>query len=139
MLPTGETTSPRSKFPDQLPSNQSVVPTFAWLPYWSAYPNGTSSTRLFSEIAVPAHNTFKEVQPCKIDAPFDLIGGCGTANLTQCVVSLARNTRPSDPADWPRFAITSCKNRHDGTKSDCVTIFQRSISDKIAIDLCPVR
>jgi hypothetical protein len=87
----------------------------------------------------PAHNMFKEVQPCKIDAPLDLIGGCGTANLTQCVVSLARNTRPSNAADWPRFAITSCKNRHDGTKSDCVTIFQRSISDKIAIDLCPVR
>jgi hypothetical protein len=41
--------------------------------------------KAFSEIAVPAHNTFKEVQPCKIDAPFDLIGGCGTANLTQCV------------------------------------------------------
>jgi hypothetical protein len=38
--------------------------------------------KAFFEIAVPAHNTFRKVQPCKIDAPFDLIGGCCTAIKT---------------------------------------------------------
>ena len=60
MLPTGETISPRSKFPDQPQSNKSVVPTFTWLLYWSAYPNGTSSTRLFFEIAIAAQTKFKD-------------------------------------------------------------------------------
>jgi hypothetical protein len=39
---------------------------------------------------------------------------------------------------WSTFAATSRKNRYDGTKSNFVAILQVSVSNKNAIDLCPV-
>jgi hypothetical protein len=93
-----------------------------------------------------------EVRPRKDKRGFDLIsdalpfgrlwhGDSEAKSRTQSVVPLAPSTFPelSNPALGPRFAVAPCKNRYDGTKSDCVTILQLSISDKIAIDLCPVR
>jgi hypothetical protein len=56
MLPTGETISPRSKFPDQTASINIHVQRCLALPYWSAYPERLLITSLFFEIAqvVPA-------------------------------------------------------------------------------------
>jgi hypothetical protein len=98
---SGETISPRSKFPDQTASINISAPTsLGWL--IGVHTRTARDPQAFFEIAVPAHNTFKEAQPSKIDAPFDLIGGCCTAILTQSrtqsAVSLARNTGPSNPA-----------------------------------------
>ena len=59
MLPTGETISPAQNFPTNLCRSISCA-NVRLLPYWSAYPNGTSSTRLFFEIAVAAHTKFKD-------------------------------------------------------------------------------
>src|ERR1044072_1457158 len=60
MLPTGETTSPRSKFPGQPQSiNQLWQRSLTYL-CWRAYPNGTSSTRLFFEIALGGQTKFKD-------------------------------------------------------------------------------
>jgi hypothetical protein len=39
---------------------------------------------------------------------------------------------------WSTFAATSRKNRYDGTKSNVVAILQLNVSNKNAIDLCPV-
>jgi len=39
---------------------------------------------------------------------------------------------------WSTFAATSRKNRYDGTKSNFVAILQLNVSNKNAIDLCPV-
>jgi hypothetical protein len=82
MLPTGGTISPRSKFPDQTASINISMPTSLGC-LIGVHTRTASHPQGFFEIAVPAHNTFEEVQSCRSDAPFDLIGGCGTAILTQ--------------------------------------------------------
>jgi hypothetical protein len=43
------------------------------------------------------------------------------------------------PAAWPPFAGRPYKNRYDGTKTNFVAILQLNVSDKEAIDVCPVR
>ena len=85
MLPIGETISPRSKFPDQPQSNQSVVPTFTCLLFWSAYANGTSSTRLFFEIAIMGQSKFKDA---------DAIGQRRTARLFVQSITMMRLGTP---------------------------------------------
>src|SRR5882757_1489426 len=60
MLPTARQISPRSKFPDQPSSNQSVVPTFAWLPYLECIPEWHLIHKAFFEIAVARQTKFKD-------------------------------------------------------------------------------
>src|SRR5438093_11231719 len=125
MLPTGETISPRSKLPDQSPSINQLCQRLLGTPYWRAYPNGTSSTRLFLKIAVAAQTRFKDA-----DA---IANAIGCAPLPEILIQ-------NFLIPWLEqgFAVRSRKNRHDGPKSYCVTILQLSIGDKIAIDPCPV-
>jgi hypothetical protein len=70
MLPTARQISPRSAFPDQPPSNQSVVPMFAWLPYWSCIPEWHLIHKVFFKIAVADQTKFKDA-----DAIANTIGG----------------------------------------------------------------
>jgi hypothetical protein len=54
-------------------------------------------------------------------------------------VALGLDRNSLSPAFDPPFAATSCKNCYNGAESDFVTVLQLSVSDKNAIDLCPVR
>jgi hypothetical protein len=47
-------------------------------------------------------------------------------------------SQPLSNLHWSTFAATSRKNRYDGTKSNFVAILQLNVSNKNAIDLCPV-
>jgi hypothetical protein len=61
MLPTGETISPRSKFPDQTASINISVPTSLGC-LIRVDTRTAPDPQVFFEIAVPAHNMFKDVQ-----------------------------------------------------------------------------
>jgi len=76
-----EQSRPAQNFPTKLRRPISSVPTSLGC-FIGVHTRTAPDPQGFFEIAVPAHNTFREVQPCKIDAPFDLIGGCCTAIKT---------------------------------------------------------
>jgi hypothetical protein len=60
MLPTARQISPRSKFPDQPPSNQSVVPMFALAALLECIHEWHLIHKAFFEIAVAAQTKFKD-------------------------------------------------------------------------------